>query len=207
MPFLLLKSLHIIFVVTWFSGLFYIVRLFIYHTESNEKAEPEKSILQKQFKIMEQRLWYFITWPSAILTLIFGPGMSWWNRTASGVISILTWNVRCIVLLYSAHSFFAVWQLMYMCTVFDILVSQSLHFADSSSLVLYEFLRGVQFCLQNILKARSIAFGEDTAFITELIAGDHKMSSSFMEYASIAFWTAGGNCMLYFLIWSFNIGL
>tara|TARA_Y100001970_G_C14082214_1_gene775358 strand:+ start:476 stop:1009 length:534 start_codon:yes stop_codon:yes gene_type:complete len=75
MSFLLLKSLHIIFVVTWFSGLFYIVRLFIYHTESNEKSEPEKSILQNQFKIMEQRLWYFITWPSAVLTLIFGPSL------------------------------------------------------------------------------------------------------------------------------------
>lgn len=75
MPFLLLKSLHIIFVVTWFSGLFYIVRLFIYHTESNDKPEPEKSILQNQFKIMEQRLWYFITWPSALLTLVLGPSL------------------------------------------------------------------------------------------------------------------------------------
>jgi putative membrane protein len=66
------KALHIIFIVTWFSGLFYIVRLFVYNAEANEKAEPERSILFKQFGIMQKRLWYGITWPSAILTLIFG---------------------------------------------------------------------------------------------------------------------------------------
>src|ERR1043165_59776 len=69
------KALHIIFIVTWFSGMFYIVRLFIYNTEANEKAEPERSILQKQFSIMIKRLWLGITWPSAVLTLIFGPLM------------------------------------------------------------------------------------------------------------------------------------
>lgn len=74
MTFFYLKALHIIFVVTWFAGLFYIVRLFIYHTEAEKKEEPEKSILQKQYKLMEKRLWYGITWPSMILTLIFG----WW---------------------------------------------------------------------------------------------------------------------------------
>jgi putative membrane protein len=68
-----IKSLHIIFIVTWFAGMFYIVRLFIYNTEANEKGEPERSILQKQFSIMIRRLWLGITWPSAILTLIFGP--------------------------------------------------------------------------------------------------------------------------------------
>lgn len=67
-----IKALHIIFVVTWFSGLFYIVRLFVYSAEANTKPEPEKSILLKQFGIMQKRLWYGITWPSAILTLIFG---------------------------------------------------------------------------------------------------------------------------------------
>ena len=68
----ILKSLHIIFVVTWFAGLFYIFRLFVYHAEAQLKDEPERSILTKQYKLMEKRLWYIITWPSAILTLIFG---------------------------------------------------------------------------------------------------------------------------------------
>ncbi|MGN6541844.1 MAG: CopD family protein [Ginsengibacter sp.] len=69
------KALHIIFVVTWFSGLFYIVRLFVYSAEANEKPEPERSVLLKQFGIMQKRLWYGITWPSAVLTLIFGTWM------------------------------------------------------------------------------------------------------------------------------------
>ncbi|MFD2517447.1 CopD family protein [Salinimicrobium flavum] len=66
-----IKALHLIFVITWFAGLFYIPRLFIYHIEANEKAEPERSILIAQFKIMTQRLWYIITWPSAILASLF----------------------------------------------------------------------------------------------------------------------------------------
>jgi putative membrane protein len=70
-----IKALHIIFIVTWFSGMFYIVRLFIYNREANDKDEPEKAILQRQFSIMIKRLWFGITWPSAVLTLIFGVWM------------------------------------------------------------------------------------------------------------------------------------
>mgnify|MGYP000070693852 CR=1 FL=1 len=70
MYFLYAKALHLIFIVTWFAGLFYIVRLFIYHTEAQTKEDAEKSILSDQFKIMEKRLWFGITWPSAILVLI-----------------------------------------------------------------------------------------------------------------------------------------
>lgn len=70
MSFLYLKALHIIFVVTWFAGLFYIVRLFIYQVEANELKQPAKDILQNQYKIMSKRLWYIITWPSAIIVLI-----------------------------------------------------------------------------------------------------------------------------------------
>ncbi|MEN8817242.1 MAG: CopD family protein [Nonlabens sp.] len=65
------KSLHLIFVITWFAGLFYIPRLFVYQIEAHLKAEPEKSILLKQLKIMTSRLWYIITWPSAILATVF----------------------------------------------------------------------------------------------------------------------------------------
>ncbi len=67
-----IKALHIIFVVTWFAGLFYMPRLFIYNTEAGEKAEHAKIILREQFAVMMKRLWYGITWPSAILTLILG---------------------------------------------------------------------------------------------------------------------------------------
>ena len=66
-----IKALHLIFVITWFAGLFYIPRLFIYHIEANAKPQIEKEILIKQFKIMTKRLWLIITWPSAILATGF----------------------------------------------------------------------------------------------------------------------------------------
>jgi len=75
MTFLYLKAVHIIFIVTWFAGLFYMPRIFVYIVEAHEKAEPEKSILLKQLKMMASRLWYAITWPSAIITLGVGTSM------------------------------------------------------------------------------------------------------------------------------------
>jgi putative membrane protein len=75
MTFFYIKALHIIFIVTWFAGLFYIVRLFVYFAETAGMAESEKKVLQNQYKIMQKRLWYGITWPSMVLTLIFGPWM------------------------------------------------------------------------------------------------------------------------------------
>lgn len=79
MDFLYVKALHIIFVVTWFAGLFYIVRLFIYHIEAEKKPQPDKKILQTQFKLMSKRLWYIITWPSAILASFFAFWMLYKN--------------------------------------------------------------------------------------------------------------------------------
>jgi protoporphyrinogen IX oxidase len=72
---LYLKAVHIIFIVTWFSGLFYIPRLFVYLIEAGEKPEPEKSILRRQLKMMASRLWFGITWPSAVVTLIMGTSL------------------------------------------------------------------------------------------------------------------------------------
>lgn len=69
---LYLKAIHIIFVVTWFAGMFYIPRLFVYIIESHDKPEPERSILLKQLNLMASRLWYAITWPSAIITACMG---------------------------------------------------------------------------------------------------------------------------------------
>ena len=70
--YLYLKALHIIFVVTWFSGMFYMPRLFIYNTEALAQPDQVRDILHQQFNIMMKRLWYGITWPSAILTLCLG---------------------------------------------------------------------------------------------------------------------------------------
>ena len=66
-----IKALHLIFVITWFAGLFYIPRLFVYQIEAYYKPSPDKEILGKQLKLMAKRLWFIITWPSAILATGF----------------------------------------------------------------------------------------------------------------------------------------
>lgn len=109
MELLYIKSLHIIFVVTWFAGLFYIVRLFIYDIESNMKSEPERTILTAQFSIMQKRLWYGITWPSAILTWVFGlwlvysnPDflrMPWFHIKLTAVVLLSIYHLSCGMIL------------------------------------------------------------------------------------------------------------
>lgn len=107
-PALLFKALHLIFVITWFAGLFYIVRLFIYHTESEQQPEPEKSILQNQYRLMESRLWYAITVPSMVLTLISGFSLvylynywlqPWMLLKFALVGGLIVYHVSCGVLL------------------------------------------------------------------------------------------------------------
>ena len=95
-----IKALHIIFIVTWFAGMFYIVRLFIYNTEANDKEGVEKEILQKQFSIMIKRLWLGITWPSAVLTVIFG---GWIVGLLGGVPSWLWVKLGFVAGLYAYH--------------------------------------------------------------------------------------------------------
>lgn len=68
----ILSALHVISVVAWFAGLFYLGRLFVYHREAQDKGEPDKSILSAQFEIMERRLYYGIMVPAMISTLVFG---------------------------------------------------------------------------------------------------------------------------------------
>ena len=104
MDFLYVKALHIIFIVTWFAGLFYIVRLFMYHVEAEKKDEPAKEILQTQYKLMSKRLWYMITWPSAILASIFG----FWMLYKSPYFLEMPWmhiKLSFVLALYAYHGF------------------------------------------------------------------------------------------------------
>ncbi|TDN87340.1 putative membrane protein [Salegentibacter sp. 24] len=100
-----IKALHLIFVITWFAGLFYIPRLFIYHIEATHKPEPEQSILTTQFKLMTRRLWFIITWPSAILASIFAflllylaPGwltQEWMMVKLGFVVLLYAYHIKC----------------------------------------------------------------------------------------------------------------
>ena len=67
-----IKAFHLIFIITWFAGLFYVPRLFMYQIEAYKKKENIRWEFIKQFKLMSWRLWYIITWPSAILASFFG---------------------------------------------------------------------------------------------------------------------------------------
>ncbi|WP_281238334.1 CopD family protein [Flavobacterium praedii] len=100
-----LKSLHLIFVITWFAGLFYIVRLFVYQIEAADKASPEKEILQKQYKIMSYRLWYIITWPSAILASIFAFWMLFFTDIGAAWLQMPWMHVKLlfVFILYLYH--------------------------------------------------------------------------------------------------------
>ncbi len=107
MEYLLIKSLHIISIVAWFAGLFYLVRLFVYHTEANDKDALEKEVLQKQYHIMQYRLYKIICNPAMMLTWIFGlvlihfNGWEWykaniWLHFKIGLVILLTiYHVYC----------------------------------------------------------------------------------------------------------------
>lgn len=99
---LYLKAVHIIFIVTWFAGLFYIPRLFVYIIEAHDKPEPDKSIILKQLNMMTSRLWYGITWPSAIITLGLGISLLS-NQPAWLHYSFMHIKLSLVALLYGYH--------------------------------------------------------------------------------------------------------
>jgi protoporphyrinogen IX oxidase len=70
--FLLFKSLHVVGFVAWFAGLFYLVRMFVYHREAQDQAQPERDILTRQFHLMEKRVYKIICNPAMMLTWTCG---------------------------------------------------------------------------------------------------------------------------------------
>lgn len=98
--YLYVKALHIIFIVTWFAGLFYMPRLLIYAAENAEKKDAVLSPLLEQLKLMQRRLWYGITWPSAVMTLIFG---LWMLYLYGSIPSWLVVKLCFVVGLYAYH--------------------------------------------------------------------------------------------------------
>ncbi len=99
------KALHLIFVITWFAGLFYIPRLFVYQIEASQKPSPEREILGTQLKMMAKRLWFIITWPSAVLATIFAIILlilkpiwlqqSWMHLKLGFVVLLIAYHLKC----------------------------------------------------------------------------------------------------------------
>ncbi len=92
------KAFHIIGVVVWFAGLFYLVRLFIYHVEAQAEPEPAQSILKDQYAIMEKRLYTIITTPGMVVTVGMAAALLWqmpdylkngWMHAKLGLVAVL----------------------------------------------------------------------------------------------------------------------
>ena len=99
-----LKALHLVFVGSWFAGLLYIVRLFIYHVEAAARPDAERRVLEAQFIIMERRLWYAITMPAMVLTALFGTALMilihayeqpWFHMKLAFLILLLGYHFYC----------------------------------------------------------------------------------------------------------------
>jgi putative membrane protein len=122
MSFEYLKALHLIFMVTWFAGLFYIVRLFVYQRENLDRIPEEQKIIGPQLALMARRLWYGITWPSAILILVFGiwmlvdrPGYlkaGWMHLKLALVFGLLLYHLFCQRLFSALQKGRAIWTSM-----------------------------------------------------------------------------------------------
>jgi len=98
-------AVHIVFVISWMAGLFYILSLFIYHTEAQDKQEPEKSILTAQFVKMEATLWKIIATPAMVISLVAGVSMiylnsgllqaDWMHVKLAFVVALLIYHFIC----------------------------------------------------------------------------------------------------------------
>lgn len=98
-----IKAFHIIFTVTWFGGLLYLVRLFIYHEEARSKPAYERDILMKQYMIMARRLLYMITWPSALISLILGTTLFILQKYYLSLAGWMHLKFTLLILLYIYH--------------------------------------------------------------------------------------------------------
>ena len=100
------KALHLIFMVTWFAGLFYLPRLYVYHAMSDDRTSIER------FKVMEYKLYFGITTPGAVLTIVFGlwtmfyygtgtyAGQMWLHVKLTLVALLIVYHVYCGKLLF-----------------------------------------------------------------------------------------------------------
>lgn len=92
-----IKALHIIFMVTWFAGLFYLPRLFVYHAMSDDRPSIER------FKVMERKLYYGIMTPGAVLTIVFGVWLwlgygfsgGWLHAKLALVLGLIAYHLYC----------------------------------------------------------------------------------------------------------------
>ncbi|MGP0127808.1 MAG: protoporphyrinogen oxidase HemJ [cyanobacterium endosymbiont of Rhopalodia musculus] len=101
------KAFHLIGIVVWFAGLFYLVRLFVYHAEASQQPEPAQTILKTQYEIMEKRLYKIITTPGMIVTVTMAIGLIFTNPE---ILKLRWLHIKlAFVALLLAYHFFCGW--------------------------------------------------------------------------------------------------
>jgi len=104
MSYLWFKAFHLVGIVAWFAGMFYLPRLFVYHAEADEQPEPARSILKNQYQIMEKRLYSIIMTPAMLLTVAMAIGLL---TTEPDVLKEpwLQAKLVCVVVLLAYHHY------------------------------------------------------------------------------------------------------
>lgn len=101
------KAFHLIGIVVWFAGLFYLVRLFVYHVEASQQPEPAQTILKTQYEIMEKRLYKIITTPGMVMTVTMAIGLIF---TKPEILKLGWLHIKlAFVALLLAYHFFCGW--------------------------------------------------------------------------------------------------
>jgi putative membrane protein len=98
------KAFHIVGIVCWFAGMFYLPRLFVYHAEAYEQPEPARTILKNQYQVMEKRLYSIIMTPAMLLTVAMAIGLI----TIEPDVLKQPWmhvKLACVALLLGYHHF------------------------------------------------------------------------------------------------------
>ena len=108
------KTLHIVGVVVWFAGLFYLVRLFIYHVEAEEEASPVREAFKAQYAVMERRLANIITTPGMVVAVTMAVGLlvaqpswlqqTWMHAKLGFVAALLGYHFFCYRLMGQLHA-------------------------------------------------------------------------------------------------------
>src|SRR5256712_14219410 len=93
------KALHIVFMVTWFAGLFYLPRLFVYHATAQDRPSIER------FKVMQRKLYWGIMTPGGVLTIVFGVWLwlGWFRGETGGTPRWLLAKIALVALLVLYH--------------------------------------------------------------------------------------------------------
>lgn len=105
MLYTIIKAIHIIFMVSYFAGIFYVIRLFVYYKDTDDFQEPKQNILRTQYAYMAKRLWNIIIVPAGIIMTVAGitmiilntglMKMPWFHLKLTFLVGLLAYHIWC----------------------------------------------------------------------------------------------------------------